>query len=194
MSEENIVPVETTFKCHLSIIAPVEPQQQLYSYSCSSPCWDSLYSSTKHTADRYATGATCSLHWLKQTNLIVYEACVWLLATVMPVRTERPFVIPSDIQVPAMCVDIMNSFCFLFFYSVFGFGGVTCLRESQHICNPGISLVQSGSWIFTCGPSTTRNSDYKSIFAHALTQTQNLVVQIADVHIFHQTTGQNSAR
>lgn len=32
----------------------------------------------------------------------------------MPIHTERPFVIPTDIQVPAMCVEIINSLAFCF--------------------------------------------------------------------------------
>lgn len=121
--------------------APVKARspQWLCSSSCSFSffvlffsCWDSMYSRTKHVADLCLAAPKCSLRWLNQTSLIVYTA-MWLLATVMPIHTERPFVFSSDFQVPATCVEIMNPVCALIFYSFLDLGNHVCEVKPAHL-------------------------------------------------------------
>lgn len=107
-------------------------QFQLFCFFVCFSCWDSMYSRTKHVADLCLAAPKCSLRWLNQTSLIVYTA-MWLLATVMPIHTERPFVFSSDFQVPATCVEIMNPVCTLIFYSFLDLGNHVCEVKPAHL-------------------------------------------------------------
>lgn len=125
------------FKYESSKTASVVPraERQLYSYSRSSLCWDIMYCTLEHMAHHCLAAPTCSLRWLNQTNLIVCTVSVGLLDTVMPVYAERPFVIPADFQLPAMCLEKMNSFCFFAFLLLFGVGESHMCRKTRTSAN-----------------------------------------------------------
>ena len=118
---------ETALTYKLQTAAPAEPQPVLSARTaCAAP---------PSTCGRSLSGSPHMFSLLIKSDkpYCVYSVCLTFSSDHLHWET-------SDIQVPAECLVIMNST-----FLVRGFCGILRMKESQHICKPGISLVESGS-------------------------------------------------